>query len=109
MKIGIIGCGNMDQALIQGIISKKFISKGNILASDKDGKRLNLARLKFAVSIVGLNSRLLKQCDVIILAVKPDDVGAALKDAPLPLKGKLSSMKFSLRNAIIDFSVSFAW
>ena len=89
MKIGIIGCGNMGSALIQGMLGKKFAAKRDILASDRDRKRLNLARLKFGISLAGLNSGVFKQCDVVILAVKPQDIKAAVKDAPLPLRGKL--------------------
>ena len=40
MKIGIIGCGNMGQALLRALIAKKYIVKKNILVSDKDGKKI---------------------------------------------------------------------
>ncbi|MBL7092180.1 MAG: pyrroline-5-carboxylate reductase [Candidatus Omnitrophica bacterium] len=89
MKIGIIGCGNMGQALLRGIIAKGYISKGNILVSDKDRKKAKLARLRFKVGVSGSNSELIKKCGVIICAIKPQDVDAVLQDALLPLEGKL--------------------
>ena len=89
MKIGIIGCGNMGQALLRGIIAKAYISKRNILVSDKDRKKINSVRLSFKVSVTSSNSELMKKCDVIVFAIKPQDADAVLRDAPLPLEGKL--------------------
>ena len=89
MKVGIIGCGNMGQALLRGIIGKAYISKRNILVSDKDRKKAKLARLRFKVGVTDSNSELIKKCDVIVFAIKPQDVDAVLQDALLPLEGKL--------------------
>ncbi len=113
MKVGIIGCGNMGQALLRGIITTGFSGKRNILVSDKDRKKTNSVRLRFKVDATNSNSELVKKSDVIILAVKPRDVDVVLhgigkykydttskialshcrkqfsRDVILPLKGKL--------------------
>lgn len=89
MKIGIIGCGNMGQALLAGIIAKGFIARRNILVSDKARKRLKFARLKLKINIATSNSELIKRCRVIILAVKPQDADAVLRDIAWPSEKKL--------------------
>ncbi|UCB56584.1 MAG: pyrroline-5-carboxylate reductase [Candidatus Omnitrophota bacterium] len=89
MKIGIIGCGNMGSALLRGIIARGYVKRANILISDKDRKKLTSLRARFKVSAASSNSQLIEKCNVIILAVKPQDAGAALQDVALPLKGKL--------------------
>ncbi len=88
MKIGIIGCGNMGRALIKGLIAQRFTSKRNIFCSDRDKRRLNAVRLKFGVGVVGSNSALIKKSNLIILAVKPQDVAAVCRDVMFSLQGK---------------------
>jgi len=88
MKIGIIGCGNMGRALINGLIAQRFTGKRNIFCSDRDKKKLKSVRLKFGVSALGTNSALIKKSNVIILALKPQDVGRVCRDAVSSLRGK---------------------
>ncbi len=80
MKIGIIGCGNMGQALLKGIIAQRYTNKSNILLSDKDKKRRDYLRSKFRVCVTASNSQLVKKCDLIVLAVKPQDARAVLRE-----------------------------
>ena len=40
-KIGFIGCGNMAQAMIGGIIKSKLVSSEGIIASNRTDKNLN--------------------------------------------------------------------
>ncbi len=89
MKIGIIGCGNMGQALLGAIIAKNYTSKKNILVSDKDRNNIHAVRLRYKVNIASSNSELFKKCDVIILAIKPQNLGAVVQDVLTSLKKKL--------------------
>lgn len=89
MKIGIIGCGNMGCALIKGIIKKGRIARRDILVSDRDRKKANSAGLRFKVGVAASNNELIKKSNVIILAIKPQDMNVFLRDAGLSLKGKL--------------------
>lgn len=89
MKIGIIGCGNMGEAILRAIITKNYTSRKNILVSDKDQKKVQAARLRYKASIASSNSELFKKCDVIILAIKPQDLGAVVQDIVTSLKKKL--------------------
>ena len=89
MKIGIIGCGNMGQALLEGLIAGCYTSRKNIFCCDKDEDKINSIRSRFGVSVTTSNNELVKKSDVIILAVKPQDVDAALQDVLSPMRGKL--------------------
>ena len=89
MKIGIIGCGNMGQALLAGLSAKAYTSRKNIFCCDKDKNKINSIRLRFKVSVTSSNNDLVKKSDVIILAVKPQDVNALLRDMVSPIAGKL--------------------
>ncbi len=89
MKIGIIGCGNMGQAILRAIIAKNYTSKKNILVSDKDRDKIHAARLRYKINIASSNSELFKKCDVIILAIKPQNLGAVVQDVLTSLKKKL--------------------
>ena len=89
MKIGIIGCGNMGQALLGAIIAKNYTSKKNILVSDKDRDKIHAARLRYKVNIASSNSELFKKCDLIILAIKPQNLGVVVQNVLTSLKKKL--------------------
>jgi pyrroline-5-carboxylate reductase len=74
MKVGIIGCGNMGQAFVRALLSKGYLQKKDILCSDKARSKAALVRLRFGVPVTGSNDEVFNSCDVIILALKPQDV-----------------------------------
>ncbi|MFA6078526.1 MAG: pyrroline-5-carboxylate reductase [Candidatus Omnitrophota bacterium] len=78
-KIGIIGCGNMGEALLSRL--SMIIEKStSIMVTETDEARREYIEDKYKV-IVGLdNNYLVKYSDVVIIAVKPKDVGTLLKD-----------------------------
>lgn len=79
-KIGFIGCGNMAQAIISGIISSGKVSPDNIIASDINNETLSLASEKLAISVTSDNSFLIQSCDIVFLAVKPQFLDKALEE-----------------------------
>jgi len=78
----------MGRALVKGLIIQRFTGKRNIFCSDRDKERLKSVCLKFGVSALRTNSALVKKSNVIILAVKPQDVAAVCRDAVSSLRGK---------------------
>ncbi len=68
--IGFIGAGNMAYALISGLISNGF-SAANIKLSDTDKTLLSQRKTEFGVEVFTDNSQMVMQCDVVVLAVKP--------------------------------------
>jgi len=80
-KIGIIGYGNMGAAIAQGIKSKYRVT-----VFDKDSAKLSgLKGLNIARNIFGL----LKENQVIILAVKPQDFDLVLAQIKDNINGQL--------------------
>lgn len=70
MKLGFIGCGNMAQAMIHGIIEAKWVLPSNIFVSNHtQGKLDNIASLGVQTTLDNL--KVAKECDVVVLSVKP--------------------------------------
>ena len=72
MRLGIIGCGNMGSALARGILSKKILPFNSIYISDKDSYKIKGLYKKFGIR-VSTNKEVVKKCNFIIIAVKPQD------------------------------------
>jgi pyrroline-5-carboxylate reductase len=77
-KIGIIGCGNMGEAILDRLsnILRKSVS---IMVSEFDAKRRDYIQSRYKVIVETDNNEVVKFADVIILAVKPKDLEAILK------------------------------
>lgn len=79
MKIGFIGAGNMTQALVKGIVESKEIKADHILVSNRtEGKLIKLSE-QFHVQTRSHNQEIIAECDVVIIAVKPQDFTTALE------------------------------
>ncbi len=78
-KIGFIGAGNMTQSLIQGLVDTKTVKSSQIYASNRTPGKLNKLKEKFNINTFQLNEEIIQNCQIIILAVKPQDLAAALQ------------------------------
>lgn len=79
--IGFIGGGNMAASLIGGLIADGWPS-AKIYVSDPDtARREHLSEL-FAVHTEELNERIIEQCQIVLLAVKPQMMASVIS----PLK-----------------------
>ncbi|NME95774.1 pyrroline-5-carboxylate reductase [Clostridium cochlearium] len=78
-NIGFIGCGNMAQAMITGIVSSKIVFGENVFVSDKDEEKLKYIKEKFNVNISKDNKEVAENSDIIILAVKPNKYGEVIQ------------------------------
>ena len=78
-NIGLIGCGNMAQAMITGIVSSKIVFGENVFVSDKDEEKLKYIKEKFNVNISKDNKEVAENSDIIILAVKPNKYGEVIQ------------------------------
>ena len=77
-KIGFLGAGNMAQAMIKGLLEGGIPAK-NIYASNRsEGKLIKLAE-EFKINAASSNEELIDTCDIIILAIKPQDLLTALE------------------------------
>lgn len=78
-KIGIIGGGKMGSALIGGIISQNLISADHITVSDALVERLQELKIQYGINTTSDNNEALTASDMIILAVKPQNMAEVLE------------------------------
>ena len=79
-KAGFIGSGNMATALIKGIINSGLYSPDMINAHDSDPEKLKSIYETYAIEGLPSNGELVKSCNIIILAVKPQVMNAVLEE-----------------------------
>lgn len=80
MKIGFIGAGNMTQALVKGMVESKEINPDHIYVSNRTEGKLIKLQEQYQIQTRPHNQEIVADCDIIILAVKPQDMNAALED-----------------------------
>ena len=78
-KIGFIGAGNMATAIINGLISNKASNPENINIFDLDAEKINLMTAK-GVNALASSQDVVKNSDIIVLAVKPQNYSEVLQD-----------------------------
>ena len=79
MKIGFIGAGHMSQTIIKGVLDSKLIRPDQIIVSNRTpGKLIKLHELH-GVQTRSHNEQVVEECDVVILAMKPQDLPSAVE------------------------------
>lgn len=78
-KVGIIGVGNMGEAIVRGFLNKKIFKSDEIIVSDVSQERLDFIINKYGVAGTKDNKRLANLSEIIILAVKPKDLEKTVK------------------------------
>ena len=79
-RIGFLGCGNMGEALVKGLVEASVVSAGALMASDTRSDRLGDLDRRYGVRIAKDNVELARECDVVVLAVKPQIMAAVLTE-----------------------------
>ena len=75
--IGIIGGGNMGEALVKGLVGTKLFAPAGILVCEADTKRAQKLKEKYRIGIGDLDTVIAKS-STVILAVKPQDMESVL-------------------------------
>jgi pyrroline-5-carboxylate reductase len=70
-QVGILGAGNMGEALIHGLLYGHLCRPDQIFCSDVRSERLKALREKYGVKTTTHNTEVVKQSDILILSVKP--------------------------------------
>jgi pyrroline-5-carboxylate reductase len=79
-KVGFIGAGNMGEALIKGLTRAGVVPPDMIWASDVRRERLRELDRQYGIRLAADNVDLVRQVDVVILAVKPQIIGPVLRE-----------------------------
>jgi pyrroline-5-carboxylate reductase len=77
--IGFIGTGNMAQAIISALLETKTVSPQQIFASNRSDKKLARVAEQYGITSLGSNEEVVDKADVIVLAVKPQDLFSAIE------------------------------
>ena len=87
-SIGFIGAGLMAEALAEGILDSGVVSPDDIYASDPDEKRRQVFRERLGTEVSAANRRVVRQSDVVILAVKPQVLPEVAREISKSIEGK---------------------
>lgn len=88
--IGFIGAGNMGEALIRGILSANLLPPGDLVVLDLREDRTREMENRYGVAAARDRKDLLRRCETVVVAVKPQAVPELLKSlSPASAKGKL--------------------
>ena len=79
-KLGFIGGGNMAEAMIKGLLSASFIEAKNIFVSEPSEAKRDTLHAEYKIKVSADNRELVKKCDILILAVKPQIFQEVLVD-----------------------------
>lgn len=79
--IGFIGGGNMAEAIIKGMVqSSRFKLQGEIHVAEPNEERRMYLQQAYGISATASNKEVADSCDIIILAVKPQNMEAVLDE-----------------------------
>jgi pyrroline-5-carboxylate reductase len=70
-QVGVIGAGNMGEALVNGLLQGQVCKPEQIFCSDVRPERQKEIRRNYGIKVTSRNIEVAKQSDILILAVKP--------------------------------------
>ena len=89
-RVSFVGGGNMAEALIRGLLGTNLVPADLLAATDVRAERTAQLTRQFAITAHGDNVRLVREADVVILAVKPQIMATVLAEvAPAVTAGHL--------------------
>ena len=105
MKIGFIGCGNMGQAMVSGMLASGKIKTEDLIISDKTLEARVKLKDKYGVYIAESNTEVAMISDVIFLAVKPQFYEEVITEIKSPLSFPSNLAGHNLLSARNTFSL----
>ena len=74
MKIGFIGGGTMAEAILGGMLDAGIVAAGDVLIGEPIAARRDYLTERYGVGVTGANADMVERSDLIVLAVKPQDL-----------------------------------
>lgn len=71
MNIGIIGYGNIGEAIVSGLLKNQYTTPDEILASSRNSKKIKAALEEYHIRITRDNLKVTEFADILIICVKP--------------------------------------
>jgi pyrroline-5-carboxylate reductase len=82
MVLGFLGAGNMGEAMIRGVLAAKLYPPKRIVVHDTAPGRCEDLRERYGVAVARSAEDLLRACDTVVVAVKPQVLDAVLGSIP---------------------------
>lgn len=79
-KIGFIGAGNMGAAMIGALVRSGDFPPEKIYVSDKNSQQTEALKAGYDIRVATGNTEIVRTCDIIVFAVKPQIVDHVLAD-----------------------------
>jgi len=92
MKITFIGGGNMGEAMLSAVLGKRLSQPQAISVSDISQSRRQHLEQKYGVVVMSDNRQAVKRGDVVVLAIKPQNLAEVMAE----LNGQLKSAQLVL-------------
>ncbi len=92
MKIAFIGGGNMGEAMLSAILAKGLSQPQTISVSDTSEARRQHLEQKYGVAVMSDNRQAANRGDVVVLAIKPQNLAAVMAE----LNGRLKPVQLVL-------------
>jgi pyrroline-5-carboxylate reductase len=86
--VGFLGAGNMGEAMIKGLVQAGLVPAASIGATDARPDRLEEIARRYGIRPAADNGALVRESDVVILAVKPQVMGAVLREIAPAVDGR---------------------
>ena len=86
-RLGFLGAGNMAAALIKGLLHGNVLPAERITASDAKAERLAFLHTTHGIRTTPDNHALVRDCDVVVLAVKPQVIDKVLTEIGGEVRG----------------------
>ncbi len=88
MKVGFLGAGKMAEAILSSMVQTGLCEPWNVMACDKDAERRLLMEKQYGVIVTADVAQTVKACNVLVVAVKPQDLDALLGEIKKSLTDK---------------------
>src|ERR1041385_3659979 len=77
-SLGILGAGNMAEAIARGVLSAKLFLPAQIIASDPSDARRQLFLQQLQIEALDDNAAAVRQSRIVLLSVKPQHMAEGL-------------------------------
>lgn len=105
--LGIIGCGNMAQAMLRGILEKGLYDKSQVIVSRRSEKALEQIASLLSVRTTRDNEMVAKEADVLILAIKPAQFAEVISEIRDAVKEEALVISIAAGQTIADIEALF--
>ena len=89
MRVAFIGGGIMGEAMVKSLLAKGVVTNADVVVSDIAQERRKALKEKYSVRITDDNRAAVVDVDVVVLAVKPQELSGVLDQIRGSLSGQL--------------------